>query len=251
MARILLLDIENAPNLALVWRLYDENVSLDLLLREHYILSWAAKWYGEEKIYFDSLNQSSKKDMIRGMHKLLNEADAVIHFNGKKHDIPFLNREFIGAGLTPPKPYKQIDLVTTVRTQFKFPSNRLVYVAKALGLGNKVDHEGYPLWVKCMNGDQQAWKTMKAYNIQDVALLEKLYNKIRPWIKNHPNLAIHGSGEDALACPTCESKQYWKRDAITVTKLQRYQLYQCRSCKTWFRGTTPLGPKAGKKFSGV
>lgn len=249
MARILTLDIENAPNLAYVWRLYDENVSLDLLMREHYILSWAAKWYGEPKIFFASRNENSQEDMITKMHKLLDEADVVIHFNGKRHDIPFLNREFLEAGLTPPAPYKQIDLVTVVRNQFKFPSNRLVYVARSLGLGQKVEHEGYPLWVKCMNDDQKAWATMKKYNIQDVVLTEKLYNKVRPWIKNHPNIAIYN--EDGLACPSCGSKQHWKKDKIAVTKQLRYELYQCRSCKTWYRGTVALGPKAGKKYSPV
>ena len=249
MAKMLILDIENAPNLAYVWRLYDENVSLDLLLKEHYILSWAAKWYGEDEIMFDSLNQSSRKQMIGRMHKLLNEADAVIHFNGKKHDIPFLNREFIEAGLTPPSPYKQIDLVATCRNQFKFPSNRLVYVTKALGLGEKVDHEGYPLWIKCINGEQKAWATMKKYNIQDVQLTEKLYNKVRPWIKNHPNVALHQ--DDSDACPVCASDDFKKSKNYIVTKSLKYPLFQCQDCNSWFRGTVSIGPKAGKKFASV
>lgn len=249
MARILILDIENAPNLAYVWRLYDENVSLDLLVNEHYILSWAAKWYGESEIMFDSLHESSHADMMRGMHDLLNEADVVVHFNGKKHDIPFLNREFIKAGLAPTSPYRQIDLLTTVRTQFKFPSNRLVYVAEALGLGKKVEHEGYPLWVKCMKGSQKAWETMRRYNKQDVVLTEKLYNKVRPWIKNHPNVAIYNE-TNALACPVCDSHSFTKKDKIVVKQL-RYELYQCKKCTSWFRGTLPLGPKAGQKFSAL
>ena len=248
MARILILDIENAPNLAYVWRLYDENVSLDLLVKEHYILSWAAKWYGDDEIMFDSLYESSAKHMLTGMHRLLNEADLVVHFNGKKHDIPFLNREFIKLGLAPPAPYKQIDLLTTVRTQFKFPSNRLVYVSEALGLGKKTEHEGYPLWVKCMAGNAKAWATMRQYNMQDVALTEKLYTKIRPWIRNHPNLGVYQA--NALVCPVCAGTHYTKRKT-TVTKDRVYTQYQCKTgtCRAWFRDTKSSGPKAGQKFS--
>jgi hypothetical protein len=38
-----------------------------------------------------------------------------------------------------------------------------------------------------MNKDKQAWDMMKKYNIQDVVLLEKVYEKMLSWIRNHPN----------------------------------------------------------------
>ena len=44
--------------------------------------------------------------MIKGIHKLLDECDAVIHYNGSKFDIPTLNKEFLLHGLHPPAPYK-------------------------------------------------------------------------------------------------------------------------------------------------
>ena len=43
-----------------------------------------------------------------------------------------------------------------------------------------MENEGHELWLKCMAGNANAWKVMKRYNIQDVRVTEKLYDKLRP-----------------------------------------------------------------------
>jgi hypothetical protein len=77
-----------------------------------------------------------------------------------------------------------------VRQHFRFPSNKLDYVAQELGLGSKEKHEGFELWVKCMQRDLAAWQKMEKYNIQDVILLEKLYTTLLPWIISTPSRGI-------------------------------------------------------------
>ena len=106
--KILLLDIETAPNTAHVWGLWQQNVSLNQLMESGYVLCWSAKWLGKDWIYFDSIQNKSTKSMLKGIYKLLDEADAVVHYNGKKFDIPTLNGEFLKCGFKPPSPYKQI-----------------------------------------------------------------------------------------------------------------------------------------------
>lgn len=165
------------------------------------------------------------------MHKLLEEADAVVHYHGTKFDIPVLNREFLLHGLKPPAPYKQIDLLKTTRNQFKFASNRLDYVCESLGLGSKHKHEGHTLWIKCMAGDKKAWKEMEEYNVNDVLLLEKLYDRIKPWIKNHANYSIY---VDKVVCPNCGSNSFQRR-GFSYTSAQRYRRFVCKSCGNWFR----------------
>ena len=93
--RILLLDIESSPNTAHVWGLWQQNVSLNQLMESSYVLCYAAKWLGEEDVFFDSVHQSKPKAMLKGIHGLLDAADAVIHYNGTKFDIPTLNKEFL------------------------------------------------------------------------------------------------------------------------------------------------------------
>ena len=234
--KILLLDIETSPNTAHVWGLWQQNVSINQLMESSYVLCYAAKWLGEEDIYFDSVHQSKPKTMLKGIHALLDSADAVIHYNGTKFDIPTLNKEFLLTKLLPPSPYKQIDLLRVVRSNFRFPSNKLDYVSQRLGLGSKHAHEGHDLWVKCMNGDKDAWKRMEEYNIQDVVLLESLYDNLLPWIKNAPNRNLY---QDITGCPTCGSTRLHKR-GTAVSTTGSYQRYQCRDCGSWSQGTKSI-----------
>lgn len=231
--KILLADIETAPNIAYVWGLFKENIPIQRLISSGYILSWAAKWYGEDKIMFDSIQHKPAVDMLNEIHGLLDAADVVVHYNGSNFDIPTLNKEFVVNRMAPPSPYYQVDLLKVARNQFRFPSNKLAYVTEALGLTKKVEHIGWELWVRCMNGDPEAWKMMEEYNKGDIPPLEDLYNMLRPWIRNHPNHALYQ--EDKAVCPTCGGKHYHRRGKVT-TRAGVYERYQCQSCGTWFRG---------------
>lgn len=241
--RILLLDIESSPNTAHVWGLWQQNVGLKQLMESSYVLCWAAKWLGEKEVMFDSVHQSRPKSMLKKIHELIDAADAVVHYNGTKFDMPTLNKEFLLYGLNPPAPYKQIDLLKTMRSQFRFPSNKLDYVAQRLGLGNKTEHEGHELWVKCMNGDENAWKTMEKYNKQDVALLEQVYLKVLPWIRHHPNRNLFS---DVPCCPTCGEKSLRKR-GTSISSVGTYQRYQCKACGTWSQSTKAVSPSVDIK----
>jgi predicted RNA-binding Zn-ribbon protein involved in translation (DUF1610 family)/DNA polymerase elongation subunit (family B) len=243
--RILLLDIETAPNLVHVWGLWQQNVGINQIMDSGYVLCWAAKWYGDEEGFFDSVHQSSSKKMLKGIHTLLDEADAVVHYNGTKFDIPTLNKEFLLHGLPPPAPYKQIDLLRTARSQFRFPSNKLDYIAGSLGLGNKVTHRGHQLWIDCMNKDDAAWEEMREYNIQDVVLLEKVYDKLMPWIKSHPNHGLYG--EVANSCPNCGGTHLQRRGTAR-TKASIYQRMQCKDCGTWSRGTKSISKRPSTEY---
>ncbi len=238
--KILLLDIETAPNVAHVWGLWQQNVGINQIQASSYVMCWAAKWYGDPKLKFERVsyeqgNPVRQREMLEPIHALLDEADIVVHYNGRKFDIPTLNKAFLLHGLTPPAPYKQVDLLQTARRQFRFPSNKLEYIARALGIGGKVHHAGHGLWVACMADDDTAWRTMARYNKQDVRLLEKLYEKLLPWVPNHPNVAIWGDG---LLCTSCGSVKLQKR-GLAVTAQQTYQRFHCQTCGTWMRGTSP------------
>ena len=86
--KILLLDIETSPMTAYVWGIWDQNISPNHIIDSSEILCWAAKWLGEKEIMFDSVHNSKPKKMLKGIYDLLNDADAVIHYNGTKFDIP-------------------------------------------------------------------------------------------------------------------------------------------------------------------
>jgi hypothetical protein len=203
-----------------------------------YTMCWAAKWDGDGEMFNSSIHYDGEAHMLGYMHGLLCEADAVVHYNGKKFDMPTLNKEFIKAGMSPPDPYDQIDLLQVARKRFRFASNKLDHVANELGLGQKVKHIGHELWVQCMNGVDEAWQTMIEYNKNDVVLLEKLYHVMLPWINNHPNHALH-MDSDRPVCPNCGSTHVVKKGYET-TNLMKYQRYRCADCQTPLRGRKTL-----------
>jgi len=238
--KILLLDIETSPNTAHVWGLWNQNVSLNQLMESSYVMCWAAKWLGKSEVMFDSVMETTHKNMIKRIHTLLDECDAVIHYNGSKFDIPTLNKEFLLQGLRPPSPYKEIDLLRTSRRKFKFPSNKLDYVAQALGVGKKVKHIGHELWIQCMAKDKKAWSVMKKYNKNDVVILEKVYNKMIAWIKTHPN---HNMFSSSVVCPNCGSHHLHKRGTARNARYE-YIRYQCQDCGTWSRSNRSQSSKS-------
>jgi hypothetical protein len=251
---ILHLDIETAPNAAYVWGLWKENIPLARIINSGYVLSWAAKWNKEGEIFFDSLkptNGSTQNKspllMLGRVHKLLDQADVVVHYNGQSFDIPTLNKEFVTHGFTPPSTYKQVDLLKVVREQFRFPSNKLDYVLSALKLGQKVRHPGFEMWVKCMAGDVKSWEQMERYNKHDVRVLERLYHRLLPWIKGHPNI---GAYEGVAVCPHCGGHRIQHR-GYTVTRNLMYRRFQCQSCGTWFRNNKTVTQKGIERYIGV
>lgn len=232
--RILLLDIETAPNTAYVWGLFKQNISISQIVDSSNVLCWAAKWLGEDEVMFDSVVKSGRKRMLKRIHSLLDKCDAVVHYNGTRFDIPTLNKEFLEASMSPPAPYQQIDLLKTARQRFRFPSNKLDYVSRALGIGQKEKHEGFELWIKCMEKDKAAWERMEKYNKQDVVLLEAVYPRFLPWIKNHPNKGLFS---DSIVCSSCGS-QHLQRRGYNMSAVGKYQRYQCQDCGSWSQQRT-------------
>jgi len=193
-------------------------------------MCWAAKWLGEKKVKFSSIHQATRADMIDEIYDLLEEADAVVHWNGTKFDIPTLNSEFLADRLDPPSSYAEIDLLKTARQRFRLPSNKLDYVARYLEMDGKIKHMGMQLWHDCMANDKKAWRLMKRYNKRDVTLLEDIYHVLLPWIRNHPNMG-HFVDTSDISCAKCGSKEVIKngREIRTIVPYQRYKCIDCGS----------------------
>lgn len=238
MPKILLIDIETRPNLGYVWSLWQQNVGINQIAEVGEVICYGAKWVGEKKVYFQSVHHDTKEAMLQGIYDLIDEADFVVGWNSKSFDMKHLKREWLLAGLNPPSPHKDLDLMLAVRREFKFASNKLDFVSQQLGVGAKVKHEGFQLWLDCMAGDEAAWRKMKRYQIQDVLLLEPLYERLKGWIPNHPNVGAYDGGD---GCPTCGSDRIEKR-GYAYTGVARYRQYHClnESCGKWFRGRSAL-----------
>jgi hypothetical protein len=219
--------------------LWKQDVGLPQLLVPGSVIAFAAKWYGQKNVEFRSDYHDGHAQMVERAHQLMSEADAIVHYNGNTFDMPWLRTEFVQAGMTPPAPHKDIDLLRVVKKQFRFPSNKLAYVTKALDLSGKLSHTGHQMWVDCLQGDEEtrrkAWNLMRRYNRQDVATTEELYTRLLPWITMHPHQGLFIDTDEPV-CPRCASTNLQRRGTASARNYT-YPRFQCTDCGGWAKGT--------------
>lgn len=236
--RLLYIDLETRPIEAYVWGLWQQNVGLNQIVRPTSVISFAAKWRGEKRTQFYSVHHDGHEAMIQKAWDLLDQAQVVCHWNGDRFDVKHLNREFIEAGMTPPSPFKSLDLLKTAKREFYFPSNKLDYVLGALGFEHKVQTGGFDLWLKCMAGDDRAWAKMRTYNKRDVTALEELHDRLMPYIKGGPHMGLL-SGQEEDSCGNCAGTNFQRR-GFAYTPLGVYRQLRCNDCGSWSRGKKPV-----------
>lgn len=248
--RILIFDIETSPMKAFVWRRWKQNIYLEQTISEWFMISWAAKWLGSQEILSECLTpeeilEESDDRITKQLWSLMDQADIVIAHNGKRFDVPKMNSRFILAGLPPTSPYIQIDTKEVAAKQFGFSSNKLDALAGYFNIEHKDDTD-FDLWKRCIAGDQEALDYMETYNRKDVLILEQVYLKLRPWIKNHPNIGLYLE-EDNMVCPTCGSNHLVEDNTFHYTSVNKYKVMRCTDCGAISRLRTTSYPKDKKK----
>ena len=196
------------------------------------MLTWSAKWLYTSDVMSDRLSKyealhEDASRIVRGLHKLLDEADIVIAHNGDSFDLPKIRSRAIVNGLKPNLYYKQIDTKKIASKQFGFDSNSLNALAKEFGIDTKYSTD-MNLWVRCMEGDEEALEYMEYYNKHDVEILEEVYLKLRPWVRNHPNVNMYNE-MDEQACGNCGHKHLTPK-GYYYTQVNKFKTYVCDSC---------------------
>lgn len=244
-ARVLLFDVESSPNIGYTWGRWEQNVIEFIKERQIICFSWEWLDTGEHGTLalpdFPGYkkNRDSNADLIRALHKLFSKADVIVGHNLDRFDDRRANTDFLKHGLPPPPPHKTVDTLKISRSRFDFNGNRLADLASFFKVGSKVRHEGFPLWRKCMAGDMKAWATMKQYNRGDVRLLRPIYTRLRPWMKNHPNMAAYDRHE---GCPVCRGRMV-RRTGVWLRGVTRCARFSCseRACGRWSTGKRTNG----------
>lgn len=231
-AKILIFDIETAPLKAFVWSRWKQNIYLDQTISEWFMISWAAKWLGKDKVYSNILTpkeilREDDKRITKSIWELIDQADIVIAHNGKRFDVPKLNARFILNDCQPPSPYKQIDTLQIAKWGFAFSSNKLDALAGYFNIKHK-DKTDFELWVNCLKGDQEALDYMLEYNRNDILILEEVYLKLRPWARSHPNLNVY-SNKDAYECTFCNSTNL-EEGSYYYTNRNKFKTHRCNDC---------------------
>ena len=222
-------DTEFTPNEGYFWGLWDQNIPPSFVNETQRMLCFGVKEYKKKTLVVDE--RVGRREMLTQLRDELDGVDLLVSWNGAKYDTRMANKEFVREGITPPSPYKEVDLMRIVKQRFAFASNKLDFVAQQLGVGRKVDTGGFDLWRGVMAGDEKSWNKMRRYQKGDVDLLENLFEVLKPWIKMpHPV-----SDRDGLVCRNCGGTHLQRR-GVARTLQSIYPRYQCQTCSTWMRG---------------
>ena len=236
-AKILVFDIETAPLLAHVWSPYADYVPNGQMIHDTFMLSYAAKWYGDPDIWSSSLTgkearRQDDKRIVLQLADLIRKADIVIAHNVDKFDIPKVNQRLLMLGLEPLGPVRTLDTLRLAKQNFALAYNKLDWLAQSLGLGNKIKTD-FDLWKEAYHGDESALFEMLQYNEHDVVLLEQVFDKMKPYVKNLPRLFTADYARQ-MACPFCGSDKLVKRGEYD-TQANTFQKYRCSDCRKYSR----------------
>jgi hypothetical protein len=243
-AKILTFDVETQRAVVEVFDQWPKYIPIDRVRVPTRLLCFAAKFHDEDEVQFfsawDDDDTKAYRDMLQAAWDLLDEADFVVTWNGNRFDIQWFEGEFGRFEMGPPSPYRSIDLFTIAKRKFgaSLFSLKLDWSSRHWLNDRKTPHGGVDLWHDIRYGDRKeraaAQERMMNYNIHDVELTERLFDRYLPWIGE--NFSIYDvDNADLTVCPKCESSNIQKRGQFP-TKAYMYQRYWCRDCKGWSKG---------------
>jgi uncharacterized protein YprB with RNaseH-like and TPR domain len=232
----LFFDIETSYYLVPTFQFWKVNINTDNIIRDKKIICICYKWQYEDKVHrlvWDK-NQDDTK-LIKDFIQVIKQADEIVAHNGDKFDMKELRtRAILTDNLMFPV-YRTLDTLKKTRQYFRFPSNKLDYLGKALNLGRKLDHEGMQMWIDiCEHKSKEALDKMVDYCEQDVILLEDVYHAISPYIYHNTNFAVLKGGHK-WHCPECASEnvQLSHTDATAMGVIRRHM--KCNDCRKFFK----------------
>ena len=243
--RILFYDIETTLAKSYHFGQFKQYLGVKQQVQEGHLLSHAWAWNDGDVIGSiltreEILNHDPERLVLEAW-ALFDNADIIVAHYGKKFDIPKMNGYFLKYGLQPPSPFKVVDTKEISSKKFLLPFNSLEYLAKALGVQQKIDNSGIQLWIDCDHGKQESLDEMLAYNIGDVEALRDVYNRLITWDNNGVNMALYNDEHEAL-CTHCGSDNIVPLDGkYTYTAQRKYSLYRCNSCKAVLRSNRKEG----------
>ena len=128
--------------------------------------------------------RSDDREVVQEVLRVLEQADVVYAFNGSQFDFPFLRTRALIHGFPPVEPKKIIDPVWLARKIFRFRSNRLDAVAKALGCPFEKTDLDMSIWAQAMlDGDKDAMDQIVHHCEIDVKVLAWVAKRMTPYVR--------------------------------------------------------------------
>lgn len=225
--RILVFDLERLPGKCFAWEPRTKYIPPRQWESWPRVLCAAAKWYDSDDMLFAAEWQDGgHEQMVRTIWDWFDKADQVVGFNSVNFDCKHMRTEWLEAGMTPPRPWRDIDLYRDMK-RFGYESRALDTVTKRLGLEGKATHYDMAGAFAAAEGDTEAQDKLRVYNEGDVTLTEELLDSLRGWLPNHP---FPITANEERVCGQCGSSDLKIRDTNYHAPVRSFALYTCQVC---------------------
>ena len=193
------------------------------------------KWYGQKQVHIISISDyrawlsdpSNDKGVVRDFAKVFEQAEIVVGYYSKGFDVKFLNARLMTYGFNCLPPVPHVDLYFAAKRSFALSRKSMANVGYHLRVPDKKTPLEGREWVKASTGNLNALKGVIRHCKADIIVTEKLYEKMRPLIRQHPPVT-----KDE-ACDTCGHTNFTKPVIyLANTKKNKYRM-RCKVCNSW------------------
>lgn len=232
--KILYFDVETAPQVGILWSIFQNGIQPDDLLEDWYIFCACWQWEGDKTVHSAQITKlGDDKALCKKLREVISSADIIIGHNHERFDLRKVNTRLIMHRLKPIPQIASVDTLKEVRKIAAFSSNRLDYLGKVLtGDGKAETKKG--LWKRTLLGDKVALREMVNYCKKDVTKLVEVYKILRPYFKTHPHLGVLQGKDRHESCSKCGSENLAgiSKTRVTAAGLVKVQK-QCNKCHSY------------------
>jgi DNA polymerase elongation subunit (family B) len=223
----LFFDIETSPNIGVFWNPgHNLTLTYDNIVEERRVICVAYKWEDSKQTHCITWDEHQcDKSLLEKFIPILHKSDEAVTHGGDRFDIIWLRTRCLFHGIEMSPHITSIDTLKESREKFRFNSNKLDYIARFLGLGEKIPTQ-FRLWKKVLlDNNRTALREMSRYCKQDVVLLEQIWNRLNPYLPPKTNRA-----RLLNQCPECgSSNTHISKYRTTAAGYKKVQ-FQCQDC---------------------
>lgn len=237
--KIVIWDIEIIPDLDAAlenWPLLSQFPGRTLKAQVSSMCCFGYKIYGQKNVECINawdfpgweVDVNDDSEICMAAYDVLKDADAIVTHNGRGFDFKHLQTRLVKHGLPTLPQMFHVDTKNLCKSNLYLVNNRLGNASKWLADEEKLDHEGWPLWVKTHKRQRKSMDLMAKYCKQDVIALEKLFKVLKPFAKL-PNQNLFTPPGHVDVCPNCGSSRL-TRNGYRYTATNSYIRLRCTDC---------------------
>lgn len=241
------IDIETAPMEAYAWQPKVEYIGHEMVEQCTTVICASFRHPKTKQIQTLAVSPKSVKtvrndrEVCNNIHRLLTYCGennvVIVSQNGDRFDLPKLRARFIFYRFKPLPPLITVDTLKQARAIGGFDYKRLDFLDKFLHGQGKVETRGWPMWRDIVSTHsteskrRKALKEMIGYCEGDILALERVYETLKPYMKNHPNVNLWKRTYDH--CPSCGENGLRYATKPHFNKTRVYRRMSCKYCGKW------------------